>query len=80
MGLDDLDARVGDEHVDLRPCRDGHAATPGVHLFLVGHVHRDGQSGILEFGIDGIGGDLGGIQIQVGDGDFGPGGGIALGD
>ena len=63
--LDDLDAGIADQHVDLAVFGDD----VGGALFdrgLVGHVHRH-REGVASAGLDLGCGRIGGVDVQVGD-------------
>ena len=66
---DDLDAGIADHHIQTAISRHGlrHA---GIDLRLIGDIHRDRHGGAAGCG-DLFGGDLAGIQRQVGDAHFG---------
>src|SRR5690606_8477610 len=76
--VDDLDAGVGNQHVDLAVARDDRGDAVD-HLAFVGDVHGHGHG--LPAGVaDRLRGGLGGLDLEIGDGDLAAGGGIDLGD
>ncbi len=77
-GIDDLDAGVRHQNVH-RAEGLGDRRAAGVYLRFVGHVHRHAH-GFAAGLVDGFGGGVGGVEVQVGDGDFRAGLGIGFGN